>query len=346
MTVRDPINIGVYQLRNRIIVPPIVRQLADDDGFVTDSLIDSYVLHAQSGASMLIVEASYVQKNGQILPRQLAIDDDDKIEGLSKLSMAIKQQGIPAIIQLVHAGRMGCNKDLVAPSAIPFENRPVPESLDIEGIKSIVNAYMSATHRAMIAGFDGVEIHLAHGYILSQFLSPLSNHRTDGYGIDLEGRCRISCEIIKNTRSAIGKEKILSVRFGACDCYPGGLKLSESVILAKTFENLGVDLLNVSIGITPTSLGGSRTKKPMGFVPLASEIRKNINIAVATVGKITTAEDANMILGSGKADLVCACRSLLADSKWPAKVIGQAKDAITPCKSCKVCVHFSAGCPK
>jgi 2,4-dienoyl-CoA reductase-like NADH-dependent reductase (Old Yellow Enzyme family) len=124
------------------------------------------------------------------------------------------------------------------------------------------------------------------------------------------------------------------------------LKLNESIVCAKVFESLGVDLLNVSIGITPTSLGGSRTKKRMGFVPLAREIKKNVSVPVATVGKITTKEDAQMIVDRCKADLVCVCRCLLADPKWPAKVQSHDETQITACKSCKVCVHYSTGCPK
>lgn len=345
MMVDKPINIGVYQLKNRIIVPPIVRQLADDDGNVSDKLIENYILHARSGASMLIVEASYIQKNGQILPRQLSIESDERIDGLSRLAKSIKQQGIPALIQIVHAGRMGCNANLVAPSAIPFENRTTPKALDAAEIDVLKDDFTKASQRAILAGFDGVEIHIAHGYILSQFLSPLANKRDDLYGGSLENRSRLSCEIIKSARSVIGKDKILSVRFGACDCSPGGLKLSESIEISKIYANLGVDLLNISIGITPTLLGGSRTRKLMGFVPLAREIKKNVNVAVATVGKITTKEGAQTIIEDGKADLVCVCRSLLADPKWPAKVLGESEEPISACKSCKICVHFSTGCP-
>lgn len=341
----QPIKIGSFELKNRIIVPPVARQLANEDGSVTDKLIQDYKLHAMSGASMLIVEASYVQKNGQIVPRELSIEDDSKVEGLSKLASQLKNFGIPVIIQLVHAGRMGCNPNLAAPSAVPFENRSVPKALSIEEIETLVDDYSKAVKRAMKAGFDGVEIHNAHGYILSQFLSPLANKRNDDYGGTLENRSKLVKKIVTNSRSILGTNKILSVRLGACDCYAGGLKLSDSIEVSKVFETLGVDLINVSIGITPTVLGGSRTRKHLGFVPLAREIKKHVGIPVAVAGKITTKEDTQAIVSSNSADLVCVCRNLLADPRWPAKVLGMDNNPIITCKSCKACVHYQTGCP-
>lgn len=346
MMLSKPIRVGCFELKNRIIVPPVARQLATEDGSVTDKIIDDYKLHAASGASMLIVEASYVQKNGQILPRELSIEDDSKIEGLSKLAAQLKSFGIPVIIQLVHAGRMGCHPDLVAPSAIPFENRATPRELSVDEIQNLVDDYSKAVQRAIEAGFDGVEIHNAHGYILSQFLSPLTNKRNDAYGSNLENRLRLLKEIVTNSRIIIGKNKLLSVRLGACDCFPCGLKLSESIEASKVLESLGVDLLNVSIGITPTNLGGSRTRKPMGFVPLAREIKKHVGIPVAVAGKITTGEEAESIVASNNADMVCVCRSLLADPRWPAKVLGVDNNPVVACKSCKACIHYQSGCPK
>lgn len=334
-------------LSNRIIVPPIARQLATDDGTVTEAVINDYSLHANSGASMVIVEASYVHKTGQIVSNELSIEDDSKIEGLAKLASTIKSYGIPTIIQLVHAGRMGCNAGLIAPSAVPFENRTTPSEMTLKDIENVISWYELAVDRAMKAGFDGIEIHCAHGYLLSEFLSPVSNERTDEYGGSLENRSRLLLQIVQNSRKEIGTDKILSVRFGAADCYAGGLKLSESVNVAKELEKLGVDMLNVSIGCTPSALGGSRTRKPMGFVPLAREIKKNVSIPVSVAGKITTADQIERILSTGDADMVSICRSLLADPKFPSKILGTNPDPITACKSCRVCIHYiHQGCPK
>jgi NADPH2 dehydrogenase len=337
------IKVGSFTLSNRIIVPPIARQLATDDGTVTEAVIADYSLHANSGASMVIVEASYVHKTGQIVPNELSIEDDSKIEGLAKLASTIKSYGILTIIQLVHAGRMCCNAGFIAPSAVPFENRTTPRAMNIGDIEHVIDWYRLAVSRAMKAGFDGVEIHCAHGYLLSEFLSPVCNKRTDSYGGSLQNRARLLFQITSNTRKAIGNDKILSVRFGAADCYAGGLKLSESVVVARELERIGVNLLNVSIGCTPSALGGSRTRKPMGFVPIAREIKKNVSIPVSVAGKITTADQIERIISTGAADMVSICRSLLADPKFPSKILGTNLDPITACKSCRVCIHYIQG---
>jgi 2,4-dienoyl-CoA reductase-like NADH-dependent reductase (Old Yellow Enzyme family) len=346
MIANTSIKVGNLTLSNRICVPPIVRMLANENGDVTDKLLEDYMLHASSGASLLTVEACYVHKSGQILPNQLSIEDDSKVEGLGKLASAIKSHGIPALVQLVHAGRMSCNKELIAPSPVPFENRAVPAQMTSDDIEALKDWYRKAIKRAIDAGFDGVEIHAAHGYILSQFLSPLTNKRTDNYGGNLENRSRLLFEIVDDARKIIGKNKVLSVRFGACDCYAGGLKLSESVQTAKKLEIFGADMISVSIGITPTSFGGSRTRKTMGFAPLSRQIKKSVNIPISVAGRITTQDHVETMLGKGDADIVNVCRALLSDPKWPAKTLNQDNNPITSCKLCKTCVHYISGCPK
>lgn len=340
-----PIKVGRLTLANRIGVPSIVGQMANEDGSVSQATLDHYAKLSTSGASCVTVEASYIHKTGQILPRELSIEDDSKIEGLSMLAKTIKSQGVPAFIQLVHAGRMGCNPGLIAPSSVPFETRTTPKEMAESDIETLKDWYRLAISRAVVAGFDGVEIHCAHGYILSQFLSPISNRRTDSWGGTLDNRSKLLIDVVKIARNIV-KDKVLSVRFGACDCYAGGLKLTDSVEIAKKLEQEGVDLLSVSIGITPSTFGGSRTKVAMGFVPLSTAIKKAVKIPVAVAGKITKPEQARSIIESGKADIVLVCRSLLADPRWPAKVLVKDTAPITPCKSCKACVHFSSGCPK
>lgn len=340
-----PIKVGRLTLANRTGVPPIVGQMANEDGSVSQATLDHYSQLATSGASYVTVEASYIHKTGQILPGELSIEDDSKIGGLATLAKTIKSKGIPAFIQLVHAGRMGCNQGLIAPSSIPYENRTTPREMSENDIETLKDWYRQAIKRAVEAGFDGVEIHCAHGYILSQFLSPVSNHRTDSWGGTLLNRSRLLTEVVRMARE-IAKDNVLSVRLGACDCYAGGLKLVETAEVARMLEGEGVDLISVSIGITPSTFGGSRTKVKMGFVPLSSAIKKAVKIPVAVAGKITKPEQAKFITESGKADIVLVCRSLLADPKWPAKALGKDINPIIPCKSCKACVHFSSGCPK
>jgi len=348
-----PINIGKFTLSNRIIIPAIVRMLANEQGYVTDRLLASYNLHAGSGASFLIVEASFIQPNGRILQGELSIDDDSCVQGLSELAKTIKHNGIPTIVQLVHAGRMGCGQDLIAPSPIPFEDRIIPRPMTIEEILKLKLDFKKAIERSMDSGFDGVEIHCAHGYILSQFLSPLSNTRVDIYGGSLDNRARLLYEIVSDARKRIGSGKILSVRLGAVDLLPGGLKLYEAKVVAGKLKNLGVDLINVSAGIVPTRLGGSRPRVSRAFSPLGKSIRDAVGSVVAVAGRITTLQDVEIILSKKQADLVAVCRSVLSDTLWPKKILAQnisleettRIQPIIPCAGCIPCIHFTKGCP-
>lgn len=338
--------VGSFTLKNRIIIPPIVRSMADPDGKATQRLIDEYAFYAKSGASMLVVEAAYVMDNGRITNfPHLGITSDDHIEGLSKITSVIKKEGILAILQLVHAGRMSYTNPF-APSPIAYENLETPKEMISSDIEDVKNAYKTAVARAMEAGFDGVELHNAHGYLLSQFLSPASNKRTDQYGGNLENRTRLLFEIVEIAKNTMPVGKMLSVRFGACDMVPGGLKLSEGVHVAKTLEAKGVDLLNVSVGIPQSKLGGSQTRKPMNFTVLSGRIKKEISMPVAIAGKITTKEQAELVVGSGKADLVAICRAILADPLWPKKATGELDVPIINCLGCQPrCTNYTTGCP-
>jgi len=338
--------IGKHKLKNRIIIPPIVRCKATEEGFVTDELIESYVGHAKSGASLLIVEASTVQKNGRILKGELGIFSDEHIPGLKKLATAIKNEDVKVIIQLVHAGRMGCDGDLVAPSAIPFEDRETPRELTIQEIEEIEESFVAASLRAIQAGFDGVEVHCAHGYLLSQFISPLSNKRMDEYGGSSERRAKLLISIVKNIRKEIRNYKIISVRLGARDAgFSGGLKVGDAKLISIWLEQAGVNLIDVSQNIIASRLGGSKPREPMAFAGLSKEIKQVVNIPVAVAGGIRTKEHVEEILESNSADLVAVCRAVLADPKFPAKVLGINPDPIIPCLVCKSCGHFIEGCP-
>jgi len=342
----DVIRVGRRKINNRIMIPAIVRRKADDNGFVTDELIDSYVEHARSGASLITVEASYVQKNGAILPNQLGIYSDEHIEGLSRLSKAIKDEGVTTIIQLVHAGRMSCCGDLVAPSAVPFEDRDTPRELTIEEIEEIALSFKEATIRACRAGFQGVEIHNAHGYLLSQFLSPLSNMRTDEYGGTLERRCKLVLDIVYSIRSILGMYRILSVRLGAIDAgFANGLKIDESKLVSLWLERVGADLINVSLNNVASKLGGSRTRRDMALIDLSRQIKELVNVKVCVAGGIRSAEHVQHILDGGYADMVAVCRAVLADPQFPNKVIGKNKESIVPCLICKNCTAVMGKCP-
>lgn len=340
------IKVGRRKIDNRIMIPAIVRGKADENGFVTDELIDSYVKHARSGASLLTVEASYVEKNGAILPNQLGIYLDEHIDGLKRLSKAIKDEGVTPIIQLVHAGRMSCSNDLVAPSAIPFEDRDTPRELTVTEIERIAESFKQATVRACKAGFMGVEIHNAHGYLLSQFLSPHSNKRMDEYGGTLERRSKLLLDIVYSIRSILGMYRILSVRLGAMDAgFSAGLKIEDSKLLAIWLERVGVDLINVSINNVASKLGGSRTRQDMAFIGLSHEIKQVVDIPVCVAGGIRSADHVQHILDGDYADMVAICRAVLADPQFPNKVLGNNQDPIVLCHNCSKCTAVFGECP-
>ena len=338
--------IGKHTLVNRIIIPPIVRSMANLDGSATDKLIAEYSKFASTGASMLIVEAAYVMDNGRILSfPQLGISNDMHIKGLSQVATAIKNKGIPVLIQLVHAGRMSLT-DPMAPSAVAYENLAVPREMTLEDIENVKLAYSKAITRAIDAGFDGVEIHNAHGYMLSQFLSPEANKRTDQYGGSLENRSRMLFEIVENAKKILPTDKLLSVRFGPCDMVYNGLKLTEGTIVAQELEEKSIDLLNVAIGIPQSKLGGSQTRISMNFTTLSGHIKRFVKTPIAVAGKITTQEEAQFIVESGKADLVAVCRAILADPLWPKKALGELEQPVIKCLGCLPrCAKYTTGCP-
>ncbi len=342
----NPLQAGDFKLKNRVIIPPIVRSMADSDGKATQKLIDEYATYARSGASLLVVEAAYVMDNGRITNfPHLGITSDAHIEGLSCIARAIKREGIPAILQLVHAGRMSFTNPF-APSPIAYENLEIPKEMTADEIDDVKAAYRKAIQRAMEAGFDGVELHNAHGYLLSQFLSPSANKRTDRYGGSLDNRSRLLLEIADMTKETMPKGKMLSVRFGACDMIYGGLKLHEGVQVTKALEAKGVDLLNVSVGIPQSKLGGSQTRKPINFAVFSARIKEAVKVPVAVAGKIVTREQAEHVIVSGKADLVALCRAILADTLWPKKATGELDEPIVRCLGCLPrCSNYTTGCP-
>jgi 2,4-dienoyl-CoA reductase-like NADH-dependent reductase (Old Yellow Enzyme family) len=236
--------------------------------------------------------------------------------------------------------------DPFAPSSIAYENLETPREMTQSDIEDVKEAYRQSVRRAMEAGFDGVEIHNAHGYLLSQFLSPAANKRTDDYGGMLENRSRLLFELVDIAKNTMPINKILSLRFGACDMIQGGLKLSEGVQVAKALETKGVDLLNVSVGIPQSELGGSQTRKLMNFSVLSAKIKEAVGIPVAVAGKIVTKDEAEFVIENGKSDLVALCRAILGDPLWPKKATGELDKPFVKCLGCLPrCSNYSTGCP-
>ncbi len=335
----QPLTLRGVTLPNRIAVSPMCQYQAKE-GVPNDW----HQVHlgglAQGGAGLVFTEAAAVLPEGRISPEDLGLWNMAQAEALAPIVHFIKSQGAVPGIQLAHAGRKASTFSPwrgsgsvppyaggwtpVAPSALPFDPVwTVPTALDEPGIIAVIDAFMDAARRALAAGFQVIEVHAAHGYLLHQFLSPLSNHRTDAYGGSFENRTRLVREVVGALRSILPEELPLFVRISATDWVEGGWNLEESVALAKELRALGADLVDTSSG------GLSPLQKivlgPGYQVPFAARIRAEADIATGAVGLITEANQAEQILAVGSADLVLLARELLRNPRWPlqaAQVLG------------------------
>ncbi len=322
----SPLELRSIKLKNRIVMSPMC-QYSAQNGAVTDWHLLHYPTRALGGVGMVMVEATAVEARGRISAEDLGIWSDDHIAGLQKLTTQIKANGAVAAIQLAHAGRKAGSSrpwqsehpafswQAVAPSAITFsEQYPEPKALELGELEQIKTAFVNATTRALKAGFDVIELHMAHGYLLHSFLSPLSNTRTDQYGGNLENRMRLPLEIVKATRAVIPEHLPLLVRISATDWAEGGWTLENTIQFAREIKNLGVDLLDCSSG---GSTANAKIPVGAGFqVEFAATVRRETNLATGAVGMITEAQQAEQILRSNQADLIFLARALLSNPFW------------------------------
>ncbi|MFH1032715.1 MAG: NADH:flavin oxidoreductase, partial [Chloroflexota bacterium] len=295
----SPGQIGCMKLRNRIIMPPMIKNYATPDGFVTRQLIDHYAARAKGGAGLLIIEASYVHNTGRCWRQGIAIDDDHCILGLANLVDAVKLWGSKIAIQLVHGGRQAqaiiTKKPTIAPSAVTYPNaESMPREITLQEIAEMIEAFAQSARRAKEAGFDAIELHGAHGYLISQFFSPNTNRRTDKYGGDLKGRATFALEVIQRTRALVGPDYPIIIRLNGEDTVEGGLTVADSRKLAQILEKAGVNALHISIGTSEANqdirtLGTSGTYlSPRGhLVDYAAQIKKLVKIPVITVSSLT-----------------------------------------------------------
>ena len=311
------------RLRNRVVMPPMNMDDAGPGGVVTDEVIQHYVRRAQGGVGLIIVAAAYVRNDGKLSPNQLGISDDKHIEPLSRLVRAIKQHGAAAAIQIHHAGGAASPEAIggpaVAPFAEAFPNRDVRE-LTAPAIGDLVRAFGAAAGRAKAAGFDAVELHGAHGFLVTQFLSPATNHRSDEYGGTFEKRLRFALECVQAMREATGQGYPVFARISAIEEKTGGLTLEDGCRVAAALEKAGACLIDVSASLA----GGDR--EPGYMVPLAEAVERAVSVPVIAVGKLHDPELANAVIADGKADLVAIGSQLLAQPDWPraaAQALGQ-----------------------
>ena len=300
------------ELRNRIVMPPMCMYSSDESGFVKDFHKVHYTARAIGGVGLIIVEATAVVPNGRITSNDLGIWCDDQIEGLKALVESVKYYGSKVAIQLAHAGRKCTSNDeyIVAPTAIRFSDEyRVPKELTVEEIKEIVNKFKDAAIRADKAGFDAIEIHGAHGYLIHEFLSPLTNKRTDEYGGSLENRTRFLKEILTAVKEVWPKDKPILLRVSADDYMEGGIDKEEMVNIINEVKEY-IDMVHVSTG----GLVSVRFPIFPGYQISHSEtIKRKCNIPTIAVGLINEYDQIEEILNNNRADLVAIGRGLLRD---------------------------------
>jgi 2,4-dienoyl-CoA reductase-like NADH-dependent reductase (Old Yellow Enzyme family) len=339
----SPLSVKGITLKNRIIVSPMC-QYSSEDGFANDWHLVHLGSRAVGGAALVMAEATAVSPEGRISPDDQGIWKEEHIEKLQQITSFIHQQNALAGIQLSHAGRKASttapwkgHKQIalseggwktVAPSAIAYrEADEAPVALDQDGIEKVKSDFRNAARRAVAAGYDVIEIHAAHGYLLHQFLSPLSNTRKDEYGGSFENRIRLLLEVVELIQSEIKDNMLLFVRISATDWADGGWDIEQSVRLSSVLKDIGVDLMDVSTGAL---ISGVRIPVAPGYqVSFAERIKKDTGILTGTVGLITTARQAEDILTEGKADVILLARELLRDPYFPlhaATILGDEPD--------------------
>jgi len=327
----DPLKLRDIVLSNRIGMPSMC-QYSAQDGMANDWHFVHYSSRSVGGAALMNMEATAVSPEGRISPADLGLWNDEQIAPLARIVRFVREQGVVIGLQLAHAGRkasvslgwqaqrpLGGKEGgwpVLAPSAIPFgDGYPLPQELDAAGIKQLVAQFVASTRRAREAGFQTVEIHAAHGYLLHQFLSPLANQRRDAYGGSFENRTRLVREVVAAVRAEWPERLPLLIRLSATDWVEGGWSVDETVELCRALKTLGVDLIDVSTGgMVPTA------KIPVGpgfQTEFAERVRREAGVPTSAVGLITSPAQADHIVRSGQADMVLLGREVLRDPYWP-----------------------------
>jgi 2,4-dienoyl-CoA reductase-like NADH-dependent reductase (Old Yellow Enzyme family) len=298
---------------------------ATPEGLVTGAIVEYHRRRAAAGCGLIIVEHAFVHARGRHTPTQIGAHSDTTLEGLSRLAAAVKSEGAAVCMQIAHAGSRASSRVLgrrpVAPSAVRHPYEPegdVPDEMTKAELDEVCQAFADAAARAQAAGFDAVELHAAHGFLLSQFLSPLTNQRTDEYGGSLENRMRLHLQLLGEVRRRVGEGFPVFVRLGAHDETPGGLELDEACATSTRLTAAGADLLDVSGGLQGSRGAG---KGPGYFVPYARAIKQAVQVPVLAAGGLGDIPMAAQVIAEGWIDLVGVGRAMLADPEWAQKAI-------------------------
>ena len=341
-----PLKVGKTEIKNRIFMPPISTNLANK-GYVTEELIQHYATRAKGGVGLIVTEVVTVEPTYIYLPGDMSIHDDSFIEGWTKLYAEVHKYGAKLLPQLFHPAYMAFpipgTPQLIAPSNVgPYYAKEAPRAVTKEELKVIIRQFGEAAYRVKRAGGDGVEIHAAHAHgLLGGFLTPLYNKRCDEYGGDINGRLRLTLEVIEEVRKKCGEDFIIQVRISGDEYSDGGLNLNDMTYVAKQLEKAGVDILHVSGGNTvkrASSMPAPGTKQG-SHTDLSAYIKKQVNIPVATVGRITEAWMANEIIANDMADAVMMGRANLCEPEYVNKVLEEREEEIRPCIGCGRCLN-------
>lgn len=329
-----PVQIGKITLKNRLVMPPMAISKADEHGKVTASTLEYYDEKSAGGyIGLIIAEHSYVSPEGKASNGQLSISDDSDIAGLQQIVSVVHKNGTKIMAQLNHAGNSTTTAitgmEQISASAVQLPEgslgarhrkapSQLPKEMSVSDIDKVIEYFTQAARRAKAAGFDGVEIHAAHGYLLNQFYSPLTNKRTDAYtGSSIHGRIKLHLEIIHEIRNAVGNDYPIGLRLGACDYMDGGSTIEDSVLAAKEFENTGIDFIDISGGLRGYTNPNSHRQGY--FDELSKPIKKVVSIPVILTGGVVDAAAAELLLSEGKANLIGVGRAILKDSGWAQK---------------------------
>ena len=329
--IEKPIKIKNLEIKNRLVLPPMATGKSDD-GIVSKEILDYYDEKTKTGKIGLVyLEHAFISPEGQTSLNMMSVASDECIPGLKKLAGVIHENGSKVFLQMNHGGS-GAKRSLmhmenIAPSPLVnpchFSKEEVdsipPREMNRDDIKRIVKCFADAALRAKKAGYDGVEIHSAHGYMLNQFYSPLTNKREDEYGGSIDNRIRIHLEVIKAVREAVGDDYPISLRFGAHDYLDGGTSLDDVAYAARKFEEAGVDVLSVSGGMC--KFDNPNSKEEGYFKELSEICRDAVDIPVILTGGFHTKEAVELALKEGRCDMVGVGRAILKDSDWPDKVL-------------------------
>lgn len=341
-----PFQIKNLTLKNRIVLPPLASFLIEKGGGITDQAVEHYRRRAAGGPAMVIMEACAVSPEGVVSENQARIDSDRLLKGLSRIAAAIRDEGAIPAIQIHHAGRQTSAKVIkrlpLAPSPLPCPAiRGDVAPLTVDQIQDLVKKFADAAVRSREAGFELLEIHGAHGYLINQFLSRYSNIREDGYGGDVSGRTRFARDIIAEIRNRLGSSFPISFKISAQEFVPDGLTVGESIDILKLLATAGIDAVQVSAGndSTPEWICQPMFMQKACLVESAAAIKKELKIPVMAVGRINDPWTADNIIAKGMADLVCIGRGLMADPEMPIKAQEGRFDEIRTCIACNTCMQ-------